>query len=143
MNDNYWGEFEVQSDFPDAFRFEAFGDSIVGTISKLRRANFPDGTVPELWIDIDDGTTRSVLASWRNLQAQLARLRPSVGDRIAIVYIGIGQAKPGKSAPRLFDVDVNPGGNVEAVPTATPPATSPAPAQPAAPAAMSAASILG
>lgn len=132
MTDFDWGEFAVESEFPEAFKFTNPDDSIVGTIIKIRRATFPDATVPELWIRLDDGTERSVLASQRNLQAKLAEARPATGDRIAIVFRGLGDAKPGKSAPKLFDVEVG----AKSAPTEAPAAQS-------TPSTASAASLLG
>lgn len=140
-----WGEFAGESNFPDSFKFTEPGMSIVGLITKIRKANFDDGPIPELWIRLDDGTERSVLASQRNLQMKLAEIRPASGDRIAIVFTGLGEAKPGKSAPKLFDVQLAQGN----APVSTAPA--PAPAAPAppvetpapAPAAASAAALLG
>lgn len=135
-----WGEFAGESEFPDSFKFTDPGDTIVGTITKVRRANFSDGPVPELWLRLDDGTERSILASQRNLQMRLAQLRPASGDRIAIVFKGTGEPKPGKSAPKLFDVELRRAG--EDVPASEQPAATTTPAPPPAPAATPSASSL-
>lgn len=115
MNDEIdWGQFN--GNFPTALKFDTPGTSIVGTITRIRVANFAEGPVPELWIRPDDGEERSVLASQVRLQTKLAELRPASGDRIAIVYTGNEESsKPGKSPAKLFDVDVKKG-------TGTPPA---------------------
>lgn len=104
-----WDQFKG-GDFPDRFKFEQPGQSIVGTITNIRVTDFgsgkPEDRTPELWIKPDDSDEVSVLASQARLRVALAEQRPRVGDRIAIVYTGDGQAKPPKSAPKLFDVKV-------------------------------------
>jgi hypothetical protein len=65
--------------------------------------------MPALTIKTDDGTEWSLLASQIGLQRALSSHRPATGDTIAIVYTGDGEPKPGKSAPKLFDVQVKRG----------------------------------
>jgi hypothetical protein len=126
-----WGEFQGSSGDWQKFRFEAVGDSIAGEIVELRIATMPDGTrMPALTIKTEDNSEWSLLASQMGLQRALAQHRPATGDTIAIVYTGDGEAKPGKSAPKLFDVVVKRGD--EAVPAAAAPAPAPAPAAPSA-----------
>ena len=122
-----WGEFQGSSGDWQKFRFEAPGDSIAGEIVELRIATMPDGTrMPALTIKTEDGSEWSLLASQMGLQRALAQHRPATGDTIAIVYTGDGEAKPGKSAPKLFDVVVKRGDEVPA------PAPAPAAAAPSA-----------
>ena len=124
-----WGEFQGSSGDWQKFRFEAPGDSIAGEIVELRIATMPDGTrMPALTIKTEDGSEWSLLASQMGLQRALAQHRPATGDTIAIVYTGDGEAKPGKSAPKLFDVVVKRGD--EGVPAAA--ANAPAAAAPSA-----------
>ena len=126
-----WAEFagSASGDYPERFKFEAPGDSITGTITDLRIATMPDGSrLPSLDVKAEDGSSWSVLAGQVGLQRALAQHRPATGDRIAIVFTGLGEAKPGKSAPKLFDVVVKRGDEA--------PAAAPAPA-PAAPSASS------
>jgi hypothetical protein len=126
-----WGEFAGNADgqYPDKFRFNEPGDSIAGIVRDVRIATMPDGTrLPSLEIEDTNGTTWSVLAGPVGLQRALATHRPATGDTIAIVFTGNGEAKPGKSAPKLFDVVVKRGD--EGVPAAAAPA--PAPAAPSA-----------
>ena len=122
-----WGEFQGSSGDWQKFRFEAPGDSIAGEIVELRIATMADGTrMPALTIKIEDGSEWSLLASQMGLQRALAQHRPATGDTIAIVYTGDGDAKPGKSAPKLFDVVVKRGDEAPA------PAPAPAAAAPSA-----------
>jgi hypothetical protein len=105
-----WGEFQGSSGDWQNFRFATAGDSIVGEITELRIATMADGTrMPALTIKTDDGTEWSLLASQIGLQRALSSHRPATGDTIAIVYTGDGEPKPGKSAPKLFDVQVKRG----------------------------------
>jgi hypothetical protein len=105
MSDFNWSDFEVESEFPDAFKFLEVGDAIAGTITKTKRATMPDGTVlPELWIRNHEGVERSVLVSQRDLQAKLSEARPKVGDDITITLERLGKPKPGKNPAKLFAV---------------------------------------
>jgi hypothetical protein len=122
-----WGEFQGSSGDWQKFRFETAGDSIVGEITEIRIATMADGVrMPALSIKTDDGTEWSLLASQIGLQRALSSHRPATGDTIAIVYTGDGEAKPGKSAPKLFDVQVKRGDETPA------PAPAPAAAAPSA-----------
>jgi hypothetical protein len=117
MTDFDWSEFDNGGDYPEPFKFESIGDKIVGIVTKVRITTF-GGTAertPELWLDLDDGTARAVAASQARLKNLLAEHKPRVGDRIAIVYTGDGEKKPGKSAPKLFDVVVKRGDSAVAV----------------------------
>ena len=105
-----WTEWAAPTgDFPERFRFEATGDSITGEIVRISVATMPDGArLPALEIRDDNGTTWSILASQRALQAALSAHRPATGDRIAVVYTGDApNPKPGRSAAKLFDVALN------------------------------------
>jgi hypothetical protein len=122
-----WGEFQGSSGDWQKFRFETAGDSIVGEITEIRIATMADGVrMPALTIKTDDGTEWSLLASQIGLQRALSSHRPATGDTIAIVYTGDGEPKPGKSAPKLFDVQVKRGDEAPA------PAPAPAAAAPSA-----------
>ena len=122
-----WGEFQGSSGDWQKFRFETAGDSIVGEITEIRIATMADGVrMPALSIKTDDGTEWSLLASQIGLQRALSTHRPATGDTIAIVYTGDGDPKPGKSAPKLFDVQVKRGDETPA------PAPAPAAAAPSA-----------
>lgn len=121
-----WDEFE-QGDIPATrIKFEKIGDHITGTVTNIRITDFggKGERTPELWIKQDDGSEVSMTASQVMLQRSLASARPSVGDKIAIVYKGDGQSsRAGMSPPKLFDVKVA-RGNGNAEPTnvaATPP----------------------
>ena len=127
-----WTEFSGASgDYPDRFKFEAIGDAIAGEIVELKVATMPDGTrIPALNIRTADGTIWSLLASQRGLQALLASKRPATGDRVAIVMTGLGEAKPGKSPAKLFDLQLKRGDDPAVAAPAAP--TPPAPAAPSA-----------
>jgi hypothetical protein len=128
-----WGEFQGSTGDWQKFRFENPGDSISGEITDLRIAIMADGTrLPSLTIKDDQGGEWSLLASQVGLQRALATARPATGDKISILHTGVGEAKPGKSAPKLFEVALKRADEAP-VPTA-------APAAPAA--AVSAADLL-
>lgn len=119
-----WSEFQEPSEFPERFKFVEPNDHIAGKIINLRVTNFGGRAedTPELWIETEDGE-RSVVASEVNLRRQLSQLRPRIGDRIAIVFTGVGQVtQAGRSAPKLFDIQVVSADGSAPAPAATAPA---------------------
>jgi hypothetical protein len=128
-----WTEFggvAGSGDYPERFTFTTPGDQITGTITSVSVATMPDGTrLPAIELRDDNGTAWSVLAGPKALQGLLAAHKPTTGDRIGIVFTGFGEAKPGKSPAKLFDIAVKRADDVE---TDADAATSPAPAAPSA-----------
>ena len=104
-----WDEFS-QGEIPAVrVKFEKIGDRAVGVVTNIRITDFggKGERTPELWIKQEDGNEVSMTASQVMLQRALASARPSVGDKIAIVYTGDGAStRAGMSPPKLFDVKV-------------------------------------
>lgn len=101
MSDIDWDQFD--SDF---IKFDEIGDSVAGTIMAIRVGkDFKGNPCPELVVRTDNGD-KTVTAGQAKLKPELARLKPQVGDRIAIVYSADGDAKPGQAPAKLFDVQV-------------------------------------
>jgi hypothetical protein len=124
-----WGEFGGSADgqYPEKFRFNEPGDSLAGIVRDVRIATMPDGSrLPNLEIEDANGTTWSVLAGPVGLQRALSAQRPATGDKISVLFTSFGEPKPGKSAPKLFDVQVKRGDETPA------PAPAPAAAAPSA-----------
>ena len=136
-----WNEFAAPAtggDYPDRFTFTTPGDSVSGELVRAEVATMPDGTrLPALTLRDDSGKEWSVLASQTMLKALLAQHRPNLGDRLGIIYTGDGEPKPGRTAPKLFDVAVS---RAEGTAPAAP-STPAAPAAPEGPA-VTAASLL-
>jgi hypothetical protein len=102
-----WDQYKGSSDW---ITFEQVGDKVVGTIKTIRvGSDFKGNPCPELVIDIDGEGEKTLTAGQKVLKTLLAEKRPNVGDRIAIVYSGVGDAQPGKAPAKLFDVSVKPG----------------------------------
>ena len=98
-----WEEFTNNGDFVS---FKEVGDSVVGIIKSIRTGkDFNQNPCPELILDVD-GEERTVTAGQVLLKAALAEKAPQVGDKVRIVYSGIGDAKPGKAPAKQFTVDV-------------------------------------
>lgn len=101
MSDIDWDQFD--SDF---IKFDEVGDNVAGTIMAIRVGkDFKGNLCPELQIRTENGD-KVVTAGQAKLKPELARLKPQVGDRIAIVFSGVGDAKPGQAPAKLFDVQV-------------------------------------
>ena len=98
-----WEEFTNNGDFVS---FKEVGDSVVGVIKSIRTGkDFNGNPCPELILEVD-GEERTVTAGQVLLKAALAEKAPQVGDKVRIVYSGIGDAKPGKAPAKQFTVDV-------------------------------------
>lgn len=90
--------------------FENVGDTVIGDILAIRTGtDFAGNPCPELVLRLDDGEEKTLTAGQVMLKSELAAQAPQVGDRIRIVYSGVGEAKPGKAPAKLFDVAVKSG----------------------------------
>ena len=130
MSNFDWSDYAgPDGDYPDPYKFENPGDSIAGTIERIDVVTNDNGTTPVMDIHPDDEDARTVWVSQQGLKRRMAELRPQRGDRIAIVFTGLGQAsKPGYSPPKLFDVKLVQGdGTTPPEATETPQAATEAP----------------
>src|SRR5687768_4835256 len=106
-----WEEFNEGEIPAIRIKFENKGDSAVGTVTNVRVTDFggKGERTPELWLQLDDGTEASLVASQVMLRRALASHRPKIGDRIAIVYKDDATStRAGMSPAKLFDVKVVP-----------------------------------
>lgn len=88
-------------------KFENVGDSVSGEVRSVTVGeDFNGQPCPKLLIATDGGDDRTVTAGQKVLQSRLSEVRPQPGERIAIVYTGVGDAKPGKAPAKLFTVQV-------------------------------------
>jgi len=114
MADDFWDQFKQTDGW---ITFKEVGDHVVGDILAIRSgSDFNGDPCPELIIRSDDGEERTLTAGQVMLKSELAAQAPQVGDRIRIVYSGVGDAKPGKAPAKMFDVAVK-----AKDPNATPP----------------------
>lgn len=128
-----WDDF-ANGDF---IKFENVGDSVAGEVRSLTVGqDFNGAPCPKILIATDEGDERTVTAGQKVLQSRLAEVRPQVGEKVAIVYSGVGDAKPGKAPAKLFTVQVRAvDGSLRQAPeaeatTATAPAPAAVPAPP-------------
>lgn len=109
-----WDDPEVQPTGGDFVKFENVGDSVVGTITAIRKQRFQgddgDQYAPQLDLTLDDGTEVTLTAGQWQLKKLLIEQRPDVGDRIKVVHTG----KQGRS--KLFTLAVKRGASAEAEP---------------------------
>ena len=104
----------------ERFKFTKPGDKIEGEIVRISTTTF-GGTAdptPQLDIRTSNGAVLQVTASQTVLCNRLAEEGPDEGDTISITYTGDGDAKPGRSAPKLFDVVVKRSGEATQQPLA-------------------------
>lgn len=113
-----WEEFNEGEIPAHRIKFENKGDNAVGTVTNVRVTDFggKGERTPELWLQLDDGTEASLVASQVMLRRALAAHRPKIGDRIAIVYKDDATStRAGMSPAKLFDVKVVPAGSAAPV----------------------------
>lgn len=102
-----WEQYIASGEY---VKFEEIGDSIIGTIKDIREGQtFNGNPCPELLLTDDAGEDHIVTAGQVMLRSTLAEKSPQVGDKVRIVFSGVGEAQPGKTAPKLFQVDVKRG----------------------------------
>lgn len=106
----------------DWITFDNVGDTVIGDVIAIRTGkDFSGNPCPELVLKMDDGSEKTLTAGQVRLKSELAEQAPQVGDRIRIVYSGVGDAKPGKAPAKLFDVAVKTGaGNTDPQPVTVP-----------------------
>ena len=114
MTDNIWDDPSLANG--DYVKFVDPGDKIVGKIVALSIHQWDDGKppCPKLTI-LEDGESepRILTAGQAQLKSKLAELRPSVGDRIAIVFRAVEKRDGGRTL-KLFDVETGPSAPVVA-----------------------------
>lgn len=94
----------------DYVKFENVGDQVVGIIKDIREGrDFNGNPCPLLVLEVDGGDEKTLTAGQVLLKAALAEKAPQVGDKVRIVYSGVGDAKPGKAPAKVFTVDVKKG----------------------------------
>jgi hypothetical protein len=87
----------VDRDFADAWRPDP-GDKLVGEIVELgQRAGYNDEPYPIVTIKQDDGVELAFHAFHTVARNELAKLRPQIGQRLAVRYEGEKQGADGKS----------------------------------------------
>lgn len=107
MSDFDWNNYTQTGDFVS---FKEVGDGVIGVIKAIREGkDFNSNPCPELILETDDGEEKTLTAGQVLLKTALAEKAPQVGDRVRIVYSGVGDARPGKAPAKVFTVDVKPG----------------------------------
>ena len=100
-------------------KFENVGDQVIGVVKEVREGRtFKGNPCPELVLEDESGEERIVTAGQVMLRAALAERQPQPGDKVRIIYSGVGEAKPGQAPPKLFSVDVKKGPHKLQHPTA-------------------------
>lgn len=107
MSDFPWDNYTQTGDF---ISFNEVGDTAVGVIKAIREGtDFNQNACPELILEDNDGEERTLTAGQVMLKAALSEKRPQVGDKIRVVYSGVGDARPGRAPAKLFTVEVKEG----------------------------------
>ncbi len=93
-----WDQMDSPGDYPQQkIEWNRAGVGIGGRITNIRVARFDNGNTPELWIVDAKGTEWQATCGPSDLQTKLIKLRPKVGDEIAIVLVDIRNIGAGKT----------------------------------------------
>ena len=104
---DFWNEFQGADEY---VKFEEHGDSVTGTVVSVGVKDWDDGSrSPQVFVEVEDGTVKCVTASQVMLKKALAEAKPTPGDLLRVTYTGDGEKKPGRSAAKIFTVDVKRG----------------------------------
>ena len=105
-----WDDEEIQPTGGDFVKFNEVGDSVIGTITAIRKQRFEDSDgvtyAPQIDLDTADGE-RTLTAGAVKLRQLFIDQRPEVGDRIKVVHTG----KSGRV--KLFTLDVRRAGEAK------------------------------
>lgn len=82
---------------PEAFKFDQPGDEIAGKVTGFDLADTTYGKVKIVVIDPSDGHLRSIWLVHGALKSQMARIRPVIGDAIAVRYLGETESANGRT----------------------------------------------
>ncbi len=106
---NFWRQFPATVAFVEP-------RTVAGTLEALNEVKVREEYLPKLRIRQDDGVVVIVTAGQARLLAELVELKPAVGDRITITYIGeAGRAAPGMNRTKEFTVEVERAGKADPV----------------------------
>jgi len=81
----------------ETFRFAGEGDEIAGTVVRLDVADTEYGQQKIVVVDPGDGNLRSIWLLHDALLSQMRKLKPQVGDVIAVRYLGRQTSGSGRS----------------------------------------------
>jgi hypothetical protein len=85
------------------------GGVLEGEVTELnyRDSDYGEEPYPILTVLDDDGTEWAFHGFHTMARLEIERKKPSVGDRVAIAYHGLGQAQPGMQPPHRYRVVVD------------------------------------
>lgn len=108
-----WASFDAPDtgDYPEVFKWEPVGASIVGKVTMIRSTTFEGRVVPVMHILTEDGEERSVFCGPTSLLTQLLDKKPQVGQRVAIKFAKTVKTSGGYTA-KVFDLAVEPSEDV-------------------------------
>lgn len=110
----FWDDPDVKVS-TDWMKFDAVGDNVEGTIAKLGKKTWPDGSVG-IEITFKEEDVPAVTASQVLLKTALFNLKPEAGDKVRI-ELGAVEKRPGGKTLKQFKVDLTRGsdGSTESV----------------------------
>jgi hypothetical protein len=87
--------------FPEAWRPKQPGEKLIGELTDvdMRDSEYGEPYPILTVLDESDGVEKAWHAFHTMARNAVAKKRPQIGERIGIVYAGVGEAQPGMNAP--------------------------------------------
>ncbi len=79
---------QLADSYAEAWRFETDGATIIGTVVGFSEWDAGWGPYPILTLRLADGSERALHAQREVLQRELAAVRPQIGERIGVKWLG-------------------------------------------------------
>jgi hypothetical protein len=87
--------------FPEAWRPETPGEKLIGEVTDvdMRESEYGDPYPILTVLSEEDGQEHAWHAFHTMGRNEVAKKKPQIGERVGIVYAGVGEAQPGMNAP--------------------------------------------
>lgn len=96
----FWHQFPVTWDPAEP------GDEVKGVVEALLEVRFRDEWIPRLRVRLETGEAVLVNCGPRELLEKMVALKPAVGQKIQIRYLGLGPSRPGLNPPKRYAMRV-------------------------------------
>jgi hypothetical protein len=87
--------------FPEAWRPETPGEKLIGELTDvdMRESEYGEPYPILTVLSEEDGQEKAWHAFHTMARNEVAKKKPQIGERVGIVYAGVGEAQPGMNAP--------------------------------------------
>jgi hypothetical protein len=116
QNGGFWDDADDFVPPSEWFKFDEVGDKVTGTLARLARKKWDDGSVG-IELHWKETSVKPVSANQRLLKQALVMLKPEVGCGIAIEYIANEKLSGGRTMKHFLVTVARSDGQVDTVDT--------------------------